>query len=108
ESEVKDTTVALPVGVTINPANADGLLACGLGEVALESPAEQTCPEASKVGTVKIKTPLLPNELEGAAYLAAQNANPFGSLVALYIVAEDPTGGVPVQVAGGAQTDTGT
>jgi hypothetical protein len=105
ESALKDTTVALPAGVTLNPAAADGLMACGLGEIALESPAEQTCPEASKVGTVKIKTPLLPNELEGSAYLAAQNANPFGSLVALYISVFDPVSGVRVRFAGEVKPD---
>jgi hypothetical protein len=105
ESALKDTTVTLPAGVTLNPAAADGLLACGLGEIALESPAEQRCPEASKVGTVKIKTPLLPNELEGAAYLAAQNANPFGSLVALYLSVYDPVSGVRVRLAGEVKPD---
>ena len=70
DSTVKDTTVALPAGVALNPAGADGLLSCGLGEIGLESSAEQTCPEAAKVGTVEIHTPLLPNPLVGAAYLA--------------------------------------
>jgi hypothetical protein len=105
ESALKDTTVALPAGLVLNPAAADGLLACGLGEIALQSPAEQTCPEASKVGSVKIKTPLLPNELEGSAYLAAQNANPFGSLVALYISVFDPVSGVRVRFAGEVKPD---
>jgi hypothetical protein len=105
ESSIKDTTVTLPAGVTLNPAAADGLLACGLGEIALQSSAEQTCPEASKVGTVKVKTPLLPNELEGSAYLAAQNANPFGSLVALYIAVYDPVSGVRVRFAGEVKPD---
>jgi hypothetical protein len=105
ESAIKDTTVALPAGVTLNPAAADGLLACGLGEIALESAGEQSCPEASKVGTVEIKTPLLPNPLTGAVYLAAQNANPFGSLVALYIAVYDPVSGVRVRFAGEVKPD---
>ncbi len=105
ESSVKNTTVTLPAGVGLNPAGADGLSACGIGEIALESPAEQTCPEAAKVGTVEIKTPLLPNPLVGAAYLATQDANPFGSLVALYIVARDPVSGVLVKLAGQVTPD---
>jgi hypothetical protein len=105
ESAVKDTTVALPAGVALNPAGADGLQACSLGQIGLESPAEQSCPEAAKVGTVEIMTPLLPNPLVGAAYLAAQNANPFGSLVALYIVVRDPISGVLVKLAGQVTPD---
>jgi hypothetical protein len=100
QSDVKDTTVTLPAGVQLSPAAADGLLACSLGQVSLETPGSPTCPEASKVGTVEVKTPLLPEPLEGAAYLAMQDANPFGSLVALYIVAEDPTAGIVVKFAG--------
>ncbi|HWX46181.1 MAG TPA: hypothetical protein VNY52_12770, partial [Solirubrobacteraceae bacterium] len=105
ESTVKDTTVTLPAGIALNPAGADGLSACGLGEVGLESPAEQRCPESSKVGTVEVKTPLLPNRLVGAAYLAQQNANPFGSLIALYIVVRDPISGVLVKLAGQVTPD---
>jgi hypothetical protein len=105
ESSVKDTTVTLPAGVGLNPGGADGLLACGMGEVGLESPAEQSCPEAAKVGTVEIETPLLPHRLEGAAYLATQYANPFGSLIALYLVAKDPISGVIIKLAGQVTPD---
>ncbi len=105
EATVKDTTVALPAGVGLNPAGADGLSSCGEGEIGLEDPAEQSCPESSKVGTVEIKTPLLPNPLVGAAYLAQQDANPFGSLVALYLVAYDPISGVRVKIAGQVTPD---
>ncbi|MFZ1156124.1 MAG: hypothetical protein WAN93_14600, partial [Solirubrobacteraceae bacterium] len=100
EADVKDTTVALPQGVVLNPAAADGLESCSLSQVALESPEPSACPEASKVGTVEIDTPLLPNPLVGAAYLAAQEANPFGSLVALYVYVEDPISGSRVKLAG--------
>jgi hypothetical protein len=105
EANVKDTTVTLPAGVALNPAAADGLEACSEEQVALSKDVVASCPEASKVGTVEIKTPLLPNALTGAVYLAAQNANPFGSLVALYIVVEDPVSGTLVKVAGEVKPD---
>jgi hypothetical protein len=100
QATVRDTTVTLPAGVALNPAAADGLLSCSTEQVGLESPAPITCPEASKIGTVEIHTPLLPDPLIGAAYLAAQDANPFGSLVAIYIVAEDAKAGVLIKLAG--------
>ena len=119
-SNIKDIEVTLPEGVTLNPAGADGLEACSEGLVGylpgessppselhftskLPVPLEQGmnfCPNASKIGTAKIKTPLLPNPLEGAVYLASQNANPFGSLVAMYVVAEDPVSGALVKLPG--------
>jgi hypothetical protein len=125
-SNVKDISVTLPEGVNINPAGADGLQACSDGLIGFEgskelspesepgnqimlftatlpTPLEQGvnfCPDASKIGTAKITTPLLPNPLEGAIYLAAQNANPFGSLVAMYFVAEDPVSGALVKLPG--------
>jgi hypothetical protein len=105
EANVKDTTVALPAGVALNPAAADGLLACSEAQVALGSDSASSCPEASKVGTVEIDSPLLPEPIVGTAYLAAQNANPFGSLVALYVVAEDPKAGVLIKVAGEVKPD---
>jgi hypothetical protein len=105
ESNVKDTTVVLPEGVGLNAAAADGLLSCSTSEIALESVLFPLCPDGSKVGTVRIKTPLLPNTLEGAAYLAAQGANPFKSLVALYVVAHDPVSGVLVKLAGEVKAD---
>jgi hypothetical protein len=105
QSTVRDTTVTLPAGVALNPAGADGLQSCSLAEVGLDSPVEQSCPEAAKVGTLEIRTPLLPNPLVGAAYLAEQSANPFGSLVALYLVARDPVSGVLVKLAGEVKPD---
>ncbi len=105
EADVRNTTVALPAGVQISPAGADGLLSCTVAQVALEDSALGSCPEASKIGTVEIKSPLLPDPLEGAAYLATQDENPFGSLVALYLVAKDPVSGVLVKLAGKVTPD---
>jgi hypothetical protein len=105
QATVKNTTVALPAGVALNPAGADGLMSCSLEQVGLESPEEQACPEAAKVGTLEIHSPLLPNPLVGAAYLAQQHSNPFGSLVALYLVARDPVSGVLIKLAGEVKPD---
>jgi hypothetical protein len=125
EADVRDTTVALPAGVQLSPSAANGLEACSEAQVGFKglNPQTQTdeftagpasCPDASKVGTVHIRTPLLSHELEGYAFLASPapngegGRNPFGSLVALYLVAEDPVSGVLVKLAGEGHVDEGT
>ena len=104
-ADVKDTTVTLPAGIQISPAGADGLEACSLAQIGLEEHADPSCPDGSKVATAEIHTPLLPNPLVGEVYLAAQNANPFSSLVAMYIVVKDPVSGVLVKFAGQVTLD---
>ena len=100
EANVQNTTVTLPAGVAVNPSASDGLQACSEAQVGLSSAGAASCPEASKVGTVEITSPLVTEPVVGAVYLAEQNANPFGSLLALYIVAEDHAAGILIKVAG--------
>jgi hypothetical protein len=104
-SQVRGTVVTLPVGVALNPAAGDGLQSCSEEQIALSKDVFPSCPEASKVGTLEVRSPLLPNTLTGAAYLAAQNANPFGSLVAMYLVFQDPTSGTLAKLAGEVELD---
>jgi hypothetical protein len=116
ESDVRNTKVTLPAGLKINPAAANGLQACSESQVGYsymngeepvfsEEPA--SCPDASKLGTVKIHSPLLEEDLMGSVYQAAQGANPFNSLLALYVVAEAPNAGVRVKLAGKVEPTSG-
>jgi hypothetical protein len=82
-SNIKDTTVTLPEGFVINPGQAAGLQACGPAEDGLTTETEKmegkenngpaNCPNASRVGSDEIETPLLPKPLKGNVYLLQGN-----------------------------------
>ncbi len=97
---LRDGSVTLPPGFTVNPSSAAGLQACTPAQITLGSAAPPTCPDASKIGTVALQTPLLPGTLTGSIYLASEFDNPFHSLLAGYIVVDDPTTGVVIKIPG--------
>jgi hypothetical protein len=109
-SNLKDTKVTLPEGITINPSAGSGLGACTPREYESETSGSLPgagCPEESKIGSIEIETPLLAEKILGAVYVATPYDNPFGepahpggSLLALYIVAKDPERGILIKVAG--------
>ncbi|HEY5194244.1 MAG TPA: hypothetical protein VIJ39_10290 [Solirubrobacteraceae bacterium] len=102
-SDLDGATVTLPVGYTVNPSAGSGLVACTPEDRARETYSSlpgEGCPAESKLGTVKIVTPLLAEEVSGAVYIAQPYNNPFDSLLALYVVAKDPARGIVVNVAG--------
>jgi hypothetical protein len=126
ESAVRDISVALPEGVAVNPSGGEGLAACSEGLAGFQGFAEletvpntstalftptlpeplqeglNFCADASKIGEVTVHSPLLPptQPLKGFVYLATQNENPFGSLIALYLVATDPVSGTVFKAVG--------
>lgn len=71
-----------------------------------EMPHEHSCTSESELGDVEITTPLLKEPLLGHVYQAAQGANPFGSLLALYVIAEAPNAGIRVRLAGEVKVQT--
>jgi hypothetical protein len=129
-SNIRAVTLTFPQGVAVNPSAANGLEACSEGQVGYlgtRGPQEELqfsptlpepfCPDQSKIGTVRIKTPLLPagqNLEEGGLFLAtpAPNGeagrNPFNSLIAMYIAVKDPVSGVLVKLPGQASLDQGS
>jgi hypothetical protein len=114
-ANLNEAVVTLPEGMTLNPSAASGLGYCTEAQLAEEKPSETTareleegrgCPNDSKIGTVRVKSPGIAEEPTGSLYVAQPapfgeaGKNPFDSLVALYIVAKLPDRGILVRVAG--------
>jgi hypothetical protein len=83
---VKNVTVALPMGTVVSPSIADGLGVCSddpgvdpaaaPNEFGLHSLSPASCDRSSQVGTVQITTPALPTPLEGEVFLGAPLCDP--------------------------------
>jgi hypothetical protein len=128
-------TLPAGLAVNPSSANGLGACSLGqVGISASGEPnaAPPDCPDSSKLGTVELETPALPSEacrreagkpqfrnlgecpgatereavpLRGSIYLARQGENPFGSLLAIYVVVDDPRTGVVVKLAGEVNAD---
>ncbi len=111
-STLKRESVVLPEGMTVNPSAGAGLGACSEAQFAQEGEqytSGEGCPADSTLASVKIKTPSISEELEGSVFLAEPapfgepGHNPFGSLLALYLVARAPDRGVFIKTPGEVQ-----
>jgi hypothetical protein len=101
QSDIKKAVVTLPEGVTINPSVGEGLDVCSpedLDRETLKSLPGEGCPNASKLGSVRLETPLIDKGISGEVFLAQQDdpktskpgaENPFDTLIAFYIVLKD-------------------
>lgn len=112
-SDIKRVKVALPQGVTINPSQAEGLGVCSPAQyessrLEFHPDGQHGCPSDSKVGTVSVKTPLLEEQIPGNVYIAAPFDNPFDSLLAIYVVLEEPMRGILVKLPGEVRTNEQT
>ncbi len=133
---LRDLSLKLPTALTVNASQASGLGACSEGQIGFNgkdkegvlhfSKVPQSCPDAAKIGTLEVASPLLVarNEehkveedpqhnpiaevLHGSVYLAKPFANPFGSLVAVYLAIEDPKLGIVAKLAGEAELNPQT
>ena len=117
-SNTKKLKVALPDGMVLNPSGANGLGGCPTAGIGLTTPlgskpihftAEPAnCPDDSKIGTVEVDTPLLEAPMPGEVYLAEPYANPFNSLLAIYIGVDDKQRGIVAKFAGQLEADPNT
>ncbi len=107
-SQLKTASIVLPEGMTLNPSAAAGLEACTPAQARIHSSTfGVACPEKSKLGTVTLNVPTLPEgSLEGDMYLgqtenAKGEAEPIsGPPYTMYINAESKRYGVDVRLKG--------
>jgi hypothetical protein len=68
-SEIRETTVTLPKGFTLNPNGSDGKESCTDAQARIGTREGAQCPEASKIGTVELDSSALPGPISGAIYI---------------------------------------
>ena len=107
-SNLDTTKVTLPAGMSLNPSAGSGLGSCTEEELSYEETHPeptpgQGCPNQSKIGTVRVHSPVLGEEATpqtSSLFIAKPGENPFHSLLALYLVARIPARGIVVTAAG--------
>ena len=102
-AHLKKAVVTFPAGVVVSASAANGQQACSDGQIGIGSVAAPTCPDASKIGTVSVETPLLAAPLTGSVYLGEQRPD---QLLRLFLVARGS--GVMVKLPGIATPDPET
>jgi hypothetical protein len=112
-SDIENAKLTLPRGLTINPSQAEGLGVCAPAQyessrLEFNPDGAHGCPADSKIGTVEVKTPLIEETVPGNVYVAKPYDNPFDSLLALYVVFEEPQRGILVKLPGELRTNEET
>ncbi len=77
QSHLRRAQVTLPAGMGLNPSGSNGLVACSDAEFKKgQRVVDNSCPPASKIGTVEIETPPLPpGSLKGDVYVGEQKSS---------------------------------
>ena len=111
ETQPRKAVIVLPAGMTVNPSVAVGIDTCSEAQYEaeqIETNLDAGCPVASKIGDVTAHSPLIEEQVEGSIFLAAPYANPFKTLLAMYLVARAKDRGVLVKQAGRIDLDQST
>jgi hypothetical protein len=110
--DLLSTEVTLPEGMTLNPSAAHGLEACTDAEIGLGTNAKVSCPEGSKIGTVEINAPGIPDgSLNGSLYLATPETGQgpeSGKEFRVFLAAEAPAYDVGLRLEGQVRANVHT
>jgi hypothetical protein len=112
KSHIRKAVVTLPEGMTANPSLAEGLEVCSEADLVNEtlgSAPGAGCPQAAKIGTIEVESPLVTETVKGGLYQAEPFANlAEDSLIAFYIVLKNPRLGILVKQAVKVEPDPRT
>jgi hypothetical protein len=110
-SHVRSASVTLPPGMGLNPSAANGLAVCSDDQFNKGNKDPVECPAASRIGTVEIDTPPLPDgSLTGPVYVGNQlSRDPTsGDLYRIFVVAESSRYGISARLLGRAKVNPET
>jgi hypothetical protein len=97
QANLKRARITFPVGMAVNASAGLGLQACSAAQIKLKTNRPIECPEASKIGSVEIETPILQETLRGSVYIAKQG-DVDGALIGLYLVFDSKRDGILVKI----------
>ncbi|HEV7938950.1 MAG TPA: hypothetical protein VGP18_13120 [Solirubrobacteraceae bacterium] len=108
-SQLKNATIVMPEGMTLNPSAATGLKTCSEAQIGIKTRNPVTCPAESRLGSVTLKVPDLPESEPLKGHLFLGGAEPLkGSPYTVYLEAESARYGVSVRVQGTVETNEST
>jgi hypothetical protein len=109
-ADVRDAQVALPDGMSLSPATADGLRACSDDAFAMRVARPPACPDASRIGAVTVDTSLLDEPLSGSVFVGDQRSDDpeSGELFRVLLYAAAGARGVFVKLPGQVRADAAT
>ncbi|HET8862030.1 MAG TPA: hypothetical protein VFM94_02135 [Solirubrobacterales bacterium] len=107
-SHVRSAAVTMPAGMGLNPSAASGLIACSDGQFNIGSRGSIACPPASRIGTVEVDTPPLPDgSLSGPVFVGKQlSSDPSsGNLYRIFVAAESSRYDISARLLGKVKAD---
>ncbi len=110
-SQVRSAKVTLPAGMGINPSAAEGLATCTEAQFGKGTRNPVACPAASRIGTVEVDTPPLPDgSLVGPVFIGQQlSRDPTsGKEYRIFVVAESISYDISARLLGEISADPQT
>ena len=110
EADLRRAEVIMPQGMSINPAAAEGLAGCSDGHLGMGQEGPSSCPDASKLGTVELQSPLLDHSLQGSVFLRSQGSGTpeSGDLYRLALEVRSDEDGIAIKLPGSLKADPNT